>query len=441
MPAEGTVNTIDLSLHDPAKAYMAVYKYRESDFAPYIFKTENYGKSWKLLTDGNNGIPAHHFVRVVREDPDREGLLYAGTEFGMYISFNDGKNWQSFQQNLPITPITDLKVYRKDLVVATQGRSFWIMDDLSPLHLMEANNKLPAYTLYEPRVSYRTQMRGFRGSQAPESAPRGAIIYFELDASKVDTSKVEVHILDGTDQVVRIYKAEPDKDEGERKLEAVGGMNKLVWDHSYTGPNVISSAQFSLANTGGTVAPTGTYQVRLITDQGEVAHLFQVEKDPRWDHISDEGLRDQYKLTVQVRELLTSCHDAIRKIRAMREQIKIQARRAVKAGFSESLEDQAQMIADRLTALEEELIQTQSESGQDPINYPPMLDDQIAYLYSTVNAQDARPTAGCYERYEDLSQALNMYLDQLNEIMEKDIKAFEERLEQEGVPRFIPVDK
>jgi len=284
-------------------------------------------------------------------------------------------------------------------------------------------------------------MRGFRGSQVPESTPRGAIIYFELDASIVDTAKVEVHILDETGQVVRIYKAEPDKDEGEYALKAGGGMNKLVWDHTYPGPNVISSAQFSLASTGGTVAPPGTYRVRLITDQGEAGQSFRVEKDPRWDHISDEGLQDQYELTVQVRELLTTCHDAIRKLRAMREQIQLQARRAAKAGFSEALENQAQIIEDRLTALEEELIQTQSESGQDPINYPPMLDDQIAYLYSTVNAQDARPTDGCYERYKDLSQVLNIYLNQLNDIMKKDIKAFEERLEQEGVPRFIPFDR
>ena len=125
---------IDLSAHDPGRIHIAVHRYREDDFTPYIFRTNDYGEAWELLTDGSNGIPANHFVRVVREDPDRRGLLYAGTEFGMYISFDDGRHWQSFQRNLPVSPITDIVVHEKDLVIATQGRAFWVMEDLTPLH-------------------------------------------------------------------------------------------------------------------------------------------------------------------------------------------------------------------------------------------------------------------------------------------------------------------
>ncbi len=441
IPLEGTVNTIELSQHDPAKAYIAVYKYRQNDFAPYIFKTSNYGKSWELLTNGKNGIPEDHFVRVVREDPDREGLLYAGTEFGMYISFNDGKNWQSFQQNLPITPITDMQVYRKDLVIATQGRSFWIMDDLSPLHQLIPTNKSQPLNLYKPRISYRTQIRGFRGDQAPESAPKGTVIYADVHSGEIDTSNVTLEIRDANDQLVRVYKTDPDNEAGERKLNVRGGMNRWIWDHTYPGPKVISDAQFSLANTGGMVAPTGTYYVKLITNKGETTESFEIAKDPRWEHITDEDLMDQYTLTVKVRDLLTACHHTIKNIRTMRKQIKDHAHRAVKAGFSESLGKQADIISDQLDKLEKELIQVQSESGQDPINYPPMLDDQIAYLYSTVNAQDSKPTAGCYERYEDLLEMYEVYAEQVEEIMNKNIKEFEKRMEAEGVPRFLPIDR
>ncbi|MFH1572701.1 MAG: glycosyl hydrolase, partial [Acidobacteriota bacterium] len=155
IPPFGTVNMIDLSAHDPGRAFIAVHKYREDDFKPYVFRTNNYGESWDLLTDGRNGIPANHFVRVVREDPDRKGLLYAGTEFGMYISFDDGAHWQKFQLNLPVTPITDLMVYRKDLLVATQGRSFWILDDLSPLHQINKDTAAAKVHLFAPRAAYR----------------------------------------------------------------------------------------------------------------------------------------------------------------------------------------------------------------------------------------------------------------------------------------------
>jgi hypothetical protein len=122
MPRGGTVNVIELSAHDPGRAFIAVYRYRENDFRPYIFRTNDYGASWSLLTDGKNGIPATSFTRAIREDPDRKGLLYAGTEFGLYVSFDDGAHWQRFQLNLPVTPVTDLRVHRKDLVVSTQAR-------------------------------------------------------------------------------------------------------------------------------------------------------------------------------------------------------------------------------------------------------------------------------------------------------------------------------
>jgi len=441
IPLEGTINMIEVSPHDPAKAYIAVYKYRENDFAPYIFKTQNYGKSWKLITEGTNGIPSDHFVRVVREDLKREGLLYAGTEYGMYISFDDGKRWQSFQLNLPVTPITDMVVHRDDLVIATQGRSFWILDDLTPLHQIDSNVMKQKMYLFSPRPAYRTQLRGFRGDDAPEAASGGVVVHFYLDSEEIDTTDVQIELLSAEGEIIQCFATQPNKQKKEEKLRVGTGMNRWVWNMRYPSPDVLADAQFSLASTSGAKAHPGAYKVKLITPKGEEVQSFEILKDPRWNHISDEDIHAQFTLAQEVSELLTTCHAAIRKIRTVRDQIEQQAERAVKAGFDASLQDDADALSDQLTNLEEQLIQTRSESGQDPINYPPMLDDQIAYLYSTVNGQDARPTSGCYERFEDLKKLFAVHQKQLNQLLQEDVAAFESRLNQAGVPRIIPLDR
>ena len=204
---------------------------------------------------------------------------------------------------------------------------------------------------------------------------------------------------------------------------------------------LIPTAQFSLANTSGANVPPGTYTVRFSCPGYELAQSLQVEKDPRWTHITNEDLAEQFQLSQEVGKSLIACHDIIRKIRSLRSQISQEASRAVKSGFDNSLEKRAEGIVQKLDALEEELIQVRSESGQDPINYPPKLDDQIAYLYSTVNGQDARPTQGCYERFEDLKKVLGLYSDQFDSILEEEVAAFSKALEDAGVPRIFPEDR
>jgi photosystem II stability/assembly factor-like uncharacterized protein len=194
MPEWGTVNAIELSAHDPGRAFIAVQRYREDDFAPYVFRTDDFGASWVRLTDGTNGIPDDHFVRVVREDPDRKGLLYAGTEFGIYASFDDGSSWRSLQLNLPVTPITDLAVKRGDLVVATQGRSFWILDDLNVLHQMNAEIDNAEYYLFEPRTVTRwidQSGSGGRGAVG-QNPPFGAVIHYKLPTGLDEEDAEEV---------------------------------------------------------------------------------------------------------------------------------------------------------------------------------------------------------------------------------------------------------
>ena len=432
MPKEGTINTIELSTHDPGRAFVAVYRYRQNDFKPYIFQTDDHGKSWALLTNGKNGIPNEHFVRVVREDPHRKGLLYAGTEFGMYFSWNGGRQWHPFQLNLPITPITDMLIKNKDLVVATQGRSFWILDDLSPLHDLSSEIAAKEAHLFAPEKAYRNQFRNFR--EGPDPAPNGALIDFYL--KEKDSSLVRVSVLDAEGQVRKVYSTKPDKNKKEAELKVKQGLNRLQWNLRYEAPEVQENAVFSLANLSGVIAPPGTHGVVLEVGNSRQEQSFEVSKDPRWSQ-SEADLKAQYELTMQVKSLLNECHAAIGKIRSVRTQINDLAKRCKEAGYEPSIGKKAHGLAKILTELEKQFIQIQSESGQDPINYPSMIDDQIAYLYSVVNGQDDRPNAGAYQRFEDLGKELQPLMAELEAFQKKELANFMESLKAAGVDLII----
>jgi len=255
MPVEGTVNTLDISPHRAGRVIATVYNYRMNDFAPYVFQTDDYGASWEMLTDGGNGIPADTPVRVVREDPDREGLLYAGTEFGMFISFDDGAHWQPFQLNLPVTPVTDLRVHEQDLVVATQGRSFWILDDLTPLHEITDDVAAAPAHLFSPRAAIRGDGRGAR---------QAVIHYYLADEPE---GPVSLEILDAAGNVIRTFTGRAGSAAGAgggspggrgggrggfgggSRLLVSAGMNRFTWNLQYRGPN-LSATRSSTSATG-----------------------------------------------------------------------------------------------------------------------------------------------------------------------------------------------
>lgn len=437
IPVEGTVNTIELSKHDPARAFIAVYKYRENDFRPYIFKTDNYGKSWELLTDGKNGIPADHFTRVVREDPLKKGILYAGTEFGMYISFNDGETWQSFQRDLPVVPITDMQVKDNDLVLATQGRSFWIMDDLSPLREMSAQLlKQPAH-LFPPNTAYRGQFSNYYGSDAADPAPNGALIHFYCqDPGK----ELKLSIVDPFGKSRVVYSSKPDLTKKERTLSVKKGLNRLQWNLRYEAPIVQRGARFSLASLSGVKATIGTHTLILEQDGQRYQQTFEVATDPRWTQ-TQADLHAQHDLSLKVKALLNTCHEVIGDIRNLRSQIKsVEARLKKQEIDHDGYKQEAKEVLAALEALEDQLIQTKNESSQDPINYPSMLDDQIAYLYSIVNGQDDKPTEGAYQRYDDLIEAFAVHQKTYNEIKEGMVPKLNQNLEKVGL-QLIQMDR
>jgi photosystem II stability/assembly factor-like uncharacterized protein len=415
MPKEGTVNMFDVSSKYPGRVFMAVYRYRDNDFRPYIFRTNDYGQSWDLLTDGQNGIPGNYFVRAVREDPEKKGLLYAGTEFGMFISFDDGKNWQEFQLNLPITPVTDMRFHQEDLVIATQGRSFWILDDTSLPRQLDPGMEKQEALLFEPENAYRTQVRG--------TVSRLSAYYYLQ--KKPESLKIE--ILDTEDRVVKTFdKIEPNK-----------GLNQFTWDLTYEAPKKIKDAIISLSYTGGPKAVPGTYKIRLTHNNETHIQNFDILKDPRWDDIADSDLKEQFELQTDAGQKFSRSHELIKKVRDIREQVQGISTRAVSAGYSEEIKNAASELTAKLTSLEQDLIQTKNESSQDPINYEVKLDNQLAYLYSAIHAQDSKPTESIYQRYADLDKQLSAAEETYNELKENDLAEFEKLLEENNIPRII----
>jgi photosystem II stability/assembly factor-like uncharacterized protein len=444
MPEWGQVNMVELSTHAAGRAFLAVTRYKMDDFRPYIFRTDDFGATWELITNGRNGIPSNHFVRVVREDPDRKGLLYAGTEFGMYVSFDDGKTWQSLQLNLPVTPITDMQVKDGDLVVATQGRSFWILDDLSPLQQLTPEVAAAKAHLFTPREAYRMGRSGFSRERSGigENPPNGAVIHYYFEEAPEE--EVTLEILDEAGDVVRSFsstdeeKEEPASffdEESKEKVATETGMNRFVWDLRYPDAELAEAAIVWGTRRGPKAVP-GQYQVRITAGEWTDTRAFGVKKDPRL--ATTEGdFQEQFDLAMKIRDLLVDSHQAIKQIREIREQVEDLAERSNEAGQSEKIEEAAEDVVEKLTAIEEKLNQTKSESNQDPLNFPPMLDNQIIYLYGIVAGSEARPTGGSYVRYEALKAELAEQLDALEQVTATDLAEFNALVREEAVPPVV----
>jgi photosystem II stability/assembly factor-like uncharacterized protein len=406
LPPEGRIQSIEPSPHQAGKAYVAAYRYLLDDFKPYIFKTEDYGDSWTLLTDGMNGIGTFNPTRVIREDPDREGLLYAGTEYGLFVSFDDGMQWMPFQANLPMTPITDMKVHRKDLLIATMGRSFWILDDLSPLHQLSEDAAMAAVHLFEPRDAYRTRAGGGRRSGAdPEYLPSGAVLWYHLTDGL--SGDLEMEIADASGNVIRRFtSAERAENEPQvqgmrgpvpiqadpEALETTAGLHRFIWDLRHSGPLSSSGRQGR-----GPMAVPGSYTVRLRTDGHEMSTGLTVLPDPRLE--GDVSLRDMELQLAHNQSVGVQLTRHARAVMAIREALK-------------NL-DQGDARRDRLESIRNELVTDNADS------YPPrMLDSQLRYLAGMTARADQLPGRDAYERLEVLKTALDAVIQDLEEVLD-----------------------
>lgn len=405
MPRGCRVATVDPSPHRRGSAYYASYCYLLGDFAPYAWRTDDYGRTWTKIT---NGIPADHPVRALREDPSRAGLLYAGTEFGMFISFDNGARWQRFQNNLPVVPINDIKVHRKDLVLATQGRGFWIMENLTPLHEPRAVIASAPAHFFKPRDAYRYRYGGGRGrlgTAGPEYPGAGAQLDYLLPAAPA--GEVRLEISDATGKVVRTFSSEAaqrpqaegprDPDDDMRpgggggagaRLSKNAGLNRFTWDLRYPGP--WSAATRSAAPGGGPTALPGRYTVKLSVGGQQAQQTLVVHADPRntADGVTVADLTEQFNVGMQVRGLVSEVNQLVARVRAEKTRLR----------------DATGAAADTLrlvTALEQKLVTP-------PVRYSkPELQAHITYLYSLTNQADQKIGRDVIERYAVLRKELD----------------------------------
>ncbi len=445
LPEWSLISIIEPSPHDPGTAYLAATRYKSDDFKPYILKTDNFGKSWKLIT---NGIPENEFTRVVREDPHRKGLLYAGTERGVFVSFNDGLSWQSLQLNLPAVPIHDLVIQsrEKDLVVATHGRSFWILDDLSPLHEINDEIANSEAFLFQSRPVYLMGGRSFSrpGSTIGQNPPAGVVIQYYL--KEIPATEIKLEILDSKGDTVRTFKSKilvkgnKKKETGfygdsrtRNMLPARAGMNRFVWNERYPDAKGLPKLILWGGSLTGPVAVPGKYQARLIVGDQRLTTTFEIKKDPRLP-TTLEQFQAQFDLLIKIRDKVSQAHEAVEKIREIREQTNNLANRIKGQNGQKEIKDAASEFNKKLSVVEEEIIQVKIKSNQDPLNFPIKLNNKIAALTGTVAGTGGAPTKQMYDVFEYLSNKLDLQLNKMQKIIAEELPKFNQLVKNADIP-------
>ena len=444
LPEWSLISSIEPSTYDQATAYIAVDRHELDDFSPYIYKTDNYGKSWKKIT---NGLPNNTFVRVVREDQKRKGLLYAGTETGVFISFDDGSNWQSLQLNLPVAPIHDLVFKRDDLVVATHGRSFWILDDLTPLHQITDAVAGSEMFLFNPRSAYRMRGRGLPRPNVGQNPPNGSVVYYYFKEKPKEA--VTLEFLDAEGNLIRKFKSRKEEEpEPERipssmfqgddpqNVPVEAGMNRFVWNMRYPDAERVPGAILWGGMLNGPVAVPGVYQVKLTVGEKMMMESWQWKKDPRL-LTTQEEYQKQFDFLIKIRGKITEVNQAINRLRDVKKQIDVLSRKVKEHEKGKEVIEAAKMLKQKLSSAEDALIQSKSKSRQDPLNYPIKLDNKIAALAEIVSSADACPTDQSYEVFRELSAKSDEQLTKLKNIFKKDLPDFNKLVKKAEIPAII----
>src|SRR5713101_1662200 len=442
LPEWSRVSLIDASPHDAGTAYVAIDRHQLDDYRPYIYKTGDYGKSWTKIT---KGIPKTTFVRAVREDPKKRGLLYAGTETGMYVSFDDGGHWRAMQLNLPITPIHDLVVKNDDLVLATHGRSFWILDDVSPLRQFADSVGNEDMHLYQPGTAYRVHTGEVppRALFTGQNPPAGAVIYFYL--KQAPKQEVKIEILDAAGSVVRDYSSakiqlpdeplDPDDKKPEKQIKAEAGLNRFVWDLHYGGANRVPGYYLWEYNDGakGPLALPGKYQVRLTAEGKSQTAPLELKLDPRVN-VSQSDLERQFKLQLDVRDQLNRVYEAVNQIQDVREQMEGLKKRLGPGDSYKSLLDAVSGLDAKLIAVRDPLINLKISANEDSLAYVPGLDTRLAFLSISVAAFSlSETTESQYQLFDKLKKQTDEFLGRWDQVRNADIAAFQKLAAEQGV--------
>jgi photosystem II stability/assembly factor-like uncharacterized protein len=439
LPEWSMVNSVEFDPFTKGGIYIAATRYKLGDYTPYLIKSKDYGKTWTRITDG---IDASHFTRVVRTDLKRAGLLYAGTETGMYISFDDGNSWKPFQLNLPIVPITDLTIKNDNLIAATQGRAFWLIDDLTPLHqLSDEIAKSDSY-LFKPMPSYRMGGGGFgigRPSRTEgRNHPGGVMIhYYVKDTTKAVAS---LEIMDAEGKLIKKYASKPDKKAKEEQFPKLKpGMNRFVWNMRHADAEGFDGMILWAGGLAGPRAMPGTYKAKLTVNGKAMETNFELLKDPRTTG-TPADIKEQFDFLMQVRDKVTETNKAIKKIRTAREQINRATENMKGKAEMKEVTDLAKLITDDMKKIEEALYQTKNRSGQDPLNYPVRLNNKLAALNSEANASDFKPNEQTKAVYKEITGQIDAQLTALNKIFNEQVPKLNDLIKAKQVSAVQLVD-
>ncbi len=417
MPEWMMINSIDASSFDAGTAYIAGTRYKLGDFTPYLYVTEDYGQTWRLIT---NGIDKEHFTRVLRSDKVNKNILYTGTETGMYISYDMGRSWNKFQKNLPIVPITDLTIKDNSLIVATQGRSIWILDDLTVIH--QLSPEVDQEKLYKPKDAYR--IRGAGGMEsltAGTNLPNGVIVHYFLPNFDEEEDDVSLSFLSQDGSIIKEFS----NNSKENSLKVKKGGNSFVWDMKYPGAKRINNMVLWSADFSGAKAVPNNYEVRLKVNGSELSQKFMILKNPNSEGTIDD-IESQFNFVNEINGIVDKAHKAIINIRKIKEDLKKFQGDFTNNELAKDLIEKSKSIYESIDKVENELYQTKNQSNQDPLNYGVKLTNNLGNLNSGFRGGDFGPTAQDIEVKNALVEKVNTQLKEYDLIISNDIPNFNE---------------
>lgn len=427
-PKQNMINCIDVNPHKNGGAYVAATSYKFGDYTPYLYKTDDYGETWQLIT---KGIKSKDYTRAIRADLTRPGLLYAGTEWGMYVSFDDGTSWQPFQLNLPIVSIRDLHVRDHNLIAATHGRSFWLIDDLTPLHQLSGEVASSDHYLFKPKDSYRMQIARSWGSEnsVGQNHPDGVIFnYYLKEVEETDT--VKLHILEMEGDTIQVFSNQ--SKEKKSKLKVKAGGNTLVWDMRYPGFKEFKGMILYSSPNKGPKAIPGTYQAVLTVNGNSAAQNFNIVKDPRLSN-TKEDYQKQFDFLISVRDKVSEAHEAIIRIRKTRKDLEYVKEKVAGKPSAKALVERVNALDEKMKVIENAIHMTKNQSYQDPLNFGIRINNRIAFLLADQQRGDYPPTDQAIAFRDEVFKELDEELNKLASLLNEKLPTLNEKLSELGI--------
>lgn len=426
-PKLNMINAVEVSPFVKGEAYIAATSYKFGDYTPYIYRTLDYGKTWMVTT---KGIPKDEFVRVVRADPKRKGLLYAGTEKGMWVSFDDGENWSKLQLNLPPVPIADLAVKNDNLIAATHGRSFWLIDDLTPLHQLNTEMTAKEVMLYQPMPTYRMAGSNRRDPKLEgENHPNGVMIHYFIKKLD-DKAEVKIDILESDGDTIRSFSTKAKDKLNLITVKAGGG--RFVWDMRYPGYKTFPGMVFYGSPNQGPKAVPGKYQVRLTVNGQVQTQPFEILKDPRLN-TTPEDFQAQFEFLMKVRNKVSEANEGIINIRKIKEDLNYLKNKMGSDEKNKDILDAIKKFEGELIVIENTIHQTKNQSVQDPLNYGIKLNNRLAHLMVEQAQGDFRPTKQGEEVRGKLTQMVDEELGKLKSTIDNNLYKINQMAKEKGV--------